>query len=665
LALLVLFGIYLLAGFFLAPIIIRSQVLKHLPGVLDRTVTLEKVRLNPLTWVLELENFAIQDPDGSGFISLNGLLVDLQATSLFRSGFTFKEIRLDGPGIQVKREPDGTLNFADLLALKAEEESEAAAEEAEAAIPAVRIGRLVVDSGSISVEDLSPRTHYRKEISNISFTAEDLRTDSADAGRFNIFGESDNTESFRLSGQIVPNPLEIQGVMIVEALDLPRFMPYVEHLLNGKVDKGTLSVKLAYVIRPGGDNPEMRIYDGFVDLEGFSLLTHDATDPVIGWTRFAVANATVDLLEETVDIEELTLDGAGVLAHRHADGTLNLTTAYIVEEIVEEIDPAEESPTEESPSSINWVVSVDRIGISNTNLRFLDDTLPEPAQIFLQIPESEVTDFSTRDQASYAMRVNLANEAGGTGLIEGQGDLTPLGGSYELSLKQWNLTPLDPFLSAFTGLNLLDGALDVNGRASFSQEASGLTGDIALDVVQFLNPSLQLVLHEEPASEADVAAADVAAVEEPEATEEPEAAGEPGDDSQSEAEEPVVVAETAPPSPFSIFIEKFNIVNGAFAFEDLRQDPDVVFLGYGNRVSNRGAFFGFVSKADLLADCPIDGSYALVGGGTVELACERAVCRCGGGPQGTRDESVRPVLFKVCRIQSGKGPLESGFALHS
>ncbi len=563
-------GIYLLAGFFLAPIIIRSQVLKHLPVALDRPVTLETVRLNPLTLVLELEDFAIQDPDGTGFISLDGLRVDLQASSLFRPGFTFKEIILDGPAIEVKREPDGTLNFADLLAKGAKEEADAPAEEGEGEIPAVRVGRFVVESGSFSVEDRSPRTHYRKEISSISFTAEDIRTDSEEAGRFNIFGQSGDAESFRLSGQIVPNPVEIQGVLIVEALNLPRFMPYVEHLLNGKVDRGTLSVKLAYDIRPGGDNPVMRIYDGFIDLDEFSLLTHDATDPVINWTRFAVANATVDLLEETVEIEEVTLDGAGLLAHRHADGTLNLATAYVGAASEEDEDTVadNEGVTGDSPLPGDWVVTVGRIGLANTRLAFLDDTLAEPAGLSLDIPEVELTGFTSAGNAPYAVRVSLANEAGGTGSIEGEGELLPLGGSYAFDLKQWNLTPLDPFLSEFTGVDLLEGSLGLKGTAVFSQEENGLTGELALDQVQLLNPTLQLVLQDQAVPDGEAGTAEEAEPVEPAEEALP-----------SETDEPVIAdtADAVIPSPFSVFIQTFSIVDGAVTFKDLQQDPDVVF----------------------------------------------------------------------------------------
>ena len=76
-ALVVLFTI---TGFFILPPIIKSQLEKRFSATLGRRVTVEKVRLNPYTLALTLENFAIQDQAGTAlFVGWKKLHVDFDA----------------------------------------------------------------------------------------------------------------------------------------------------------------------------------------------------------------------------------------------------------------------------------------------------------------------------------------------------------------------------------------------------------------------------------------------------------------------------------------------------------------------------------------------------------------------------------------------------------
>jgi hypothetical protein len=65
----VAFVLYLLAGFFLVPAILKWQMQKQLPAVTKRQAAVREIRFNPLTLSLTVRGLALTEPDGKRFVS--------------------------------------------------------------------------------------------------------------------------------------------------------------------------------------------------------------------------------------------------------------------------------------------------------------------------------------------------------------------------------------------------------------------------------------------------------------------------------------------------------------------------------------------------------------------------------------------------------------------
>src|SRR5215471_18064433 len=109
------FLVYILVGFFVVPPIIKSQLLKKLPGITKRQVEVGQVKFNPLVLSLTVRGLALTEPDGRPFASWDELYINFQSSSLFRWAWTFKEIRLVRPFGEVIIQKDGRLNFANMF----------------------------------------------------------------------------------------------------------------------------------------------------------------------------------------------------------------------------------------------------------------------------------------------------------------------------------------------------------------------------------------------------------------------------------------------------------------------------------------------------------------------------------------------------------------------
>ena len=89
---------YSAAGFLLVPRIVRNQLVDTIAESYDRQAQVGKVRFNPYTFILEIEDFAMPDTDGRPLLGFKRLHIDFELMSILRRAYSFKAITLDQPG---------------------------------------------------------------------------------------------------------------------------------------------------------------------------------------------------------------------------------------------------------------------------------------------------------------------------------------------------------------------------------------------------------------------------------------------------------------------------------------------------------------------------------------------------------------------------------------
>src|SRR2546425_2939490 len=111
----VLAAAYTLAGFFPVPRLTTSYVPRSVQEQLKGRGEIGEVRVNPLLFKLEIKHFRLQEADGRPLLGFDRLFVDFELSSLFRRAWTFAEIQLDAPRVDVVLARDGNLNVVEVL----------------------------------------------------------------------------------------------------------------------------------------------------------------------------------------------------------------------------------------------------------------------------------------------------------------------------------------------------------------------------------------------------------------------------------------------------------------------------------------------------------------------------------------------------------------------
>ena len=121
-----LFLAYTLFGFFGVPRLLRSHATDFVAGNYGRKIEIGEIRFNPFTLMLRVQALSFPDAEGQPLVGFRALLVNLNASSVFRMAPSFAAIELDEPFTSVIIRADGALNLADFARPFAESATPAA-----------------------------------------------------------------------------------------------------------------------------------------------------------------------------------------------------------------------------------------------------------------------------------------------------------------------------------------------------------------------------------------------------------------------------------------------------------------------------------------------------------------------------------------------------------
>jgi hypothetical protein len=272
-----LVALYGAFGFWIAPGVVRGQIVKHGSEALGRTVTLEDVRINPFALSVELSQFAIQETDGSPITAFDDLYVNFSTTSAFRLAWTFSEFRVTRPRVELVIREDGSLNLAAMGPANPEEPAKS--EEEAAGLPRVVVGHLVVTDGHVGFEDRSSKRRFQSSVDAISFSLENFSTLPDDEGQHAFAATTDLGERLAWRGSIGVNPLQSAGHLELTGIRLPRLAGYLVPE-TVELTEGTFELAADYDVKLGAEGNDISIAAGRIALRDVRVKTDKDLTPL-------------------------------------------------------------------------------------------------------------------------------------------------------------------------------------------------------------------------------------------------------------------------------------------------------------------------------------------------------------------------------------------------
>jgi len=584
----VLLVLYTLAGFFLVPMLVKSQIVTIARDDLGREATVRQVRFNPYVLSLEVSGFALADPDGATVVGFERLFVNLQLSSLIHWAWTFREISLDGFDMLFERFARGDSRLTRLQADIAARSTpdEAAAEDA-GGLPRLLVHDLALNEGRIRFHDDVPADTVDLEFGPVDVAVQDLNTLPDRSGRQSVSVRLPEGATVRWQGSLDLHPFESEGSFNIEDSHLDHTIAYLEAILPLQAMQARLSLETQYRVNQLDDDSIQLELDGLeVDLSDVAVTGLEPSTEFIAFPSLKLAGGRLRYPESTLTFSSLRLSDPQFATWLDENGQLSLLQLVPV-------DPADSAaPEATEPDSTTWVVGIDEFTVENGRIDFADRSIEPRADLSIRDIALTMRTVSSEEGASIPVSLAGNLETGGSFGFDGQikalpqfsaaGTVSigamPLALSQPYVQQQLNVLIHEGDLDSRFDLTLdVDGNIEATGELAVvglrvddtveSQplvgwsrlavdrfEASTGRGELGLSLVTFEQPFGRLVIREDLTT--NISSLMAANGSESTETESPE--------TEASREEPAT-----PQSPYAVVIGGIVVRDGSMDFSDL------------------------------------------------------------------------------------------------
>jgi uncharacterized protein involved in outer membrane biogenesis len=475
-----LLAAYAAAGFFVVPRVARSQIEAFVAETLHRRIELGEIRFNPFTFEANIADLKLAEADGAPLVAFRHLKVNAELASLWHRGVVLKELELVAPDVNVLIAPDGSVNLARLAPPAGPAPEKPKADERP--LP-VRIGTLSIVEGRLGFEDRTHKHPFSAELTPISFSLADFRTDVGHRNAYSFSGKTRAAERLEWSGAFTVQPLGSNGTFSLTDLRLATLDSYLEDSLPTKLASGTVQLRGNYQFDLQPLSLEIALPS--VSVRELSLAERGATAaaPVV-IPQLDLDSVAFSLSRRDVGVKRLGVRGAHVDVVREADGSINL--ARLAKPPSSQTAPAKESPGKSRDASAPWTIHADVIALEEATVAAEDRTITPPARMRLTPIAVLVNDWSTASGARPKLDAKIGIDGRGHLAVRGDVGQEPPSANLAIDLKDFPLPALQPYLAQATAMTLHSGRFGVKGDLAFSAPAdkpvaSKFSGEVRVD----------------------------------------------------------------------------------------------------------------------------------------------------------------------------------------
>lgn len=483
-----LIGLYAVAGFVLAPRLIRSAMMEDIPKLLGVTPKIGEIHLNPFLFQLEIRDFALAAANGEKLVGFQRLFVDFELSSTWHRAYSFANIDIDAPVLNAIVAPDGNLN---LLQLKPKSPPGNPQENAEKEPPpSLRIGSFKVSRGSVTYEDRSRPSAFSARLEPIDFDLTNFTT-GVDGGRFTFSAASKLGERVEWHGHVSVQPIESDGEFRIDGLQAHTIWAYLEDRLNFLVNSGSIDLDATYKFSLR-DAVDLKATVANIALNNLAVRPRDSDSDWITVPSLLLSGTTVDLAQRQAHADSLALTGVKLVTWLEPDGSLNLLKLAQPPRIASAPPAPAPATTAGSaapaasaaatPAAAAWKFDLREFALHEANLSAEDRSTSPPAKIVLA-PLNLKVDGASLDLGR-PVSVNLDARINDAGSVSIGGEVTPqpLSAAAAVKLDGVELKAIQPYIAQHTSMTLLSGRLsgDTKLRYGAAKPALQLTGSLSV-----------------------------------------------------------------------------------------------------------------------------------------------------------------------------------------
>jgi len=483
-----LLGLYAMAGFLLAPRLVRSALMTDIPKTLvGVTPSVGDIHINPFLLQVRVKDFYLTGPQGTKLVGFSRLFVDFEVSSLWHRAYTFNNIDIDSPFANAVIFKDGRLNLAQLSPPPSDKSQPKSNEP----IPALRIGSFKVTGGFLSFDDRRRPSDFATRLEPINFELQNFTT-GVDGGRFTFTGMSKLGERIEWHGHLAVQPIESDGEFQIAGLQAHTIWEYLEDQLNFQVNYGKIDVNATYKFTLK-DDVDLKVDVSKVALTDLTVRPKKSDVDWITVPQLTLSGTTVDLKPRRAHSDSLTVTGVKLLSWLEPDGSVNLlklaaspapaaTTTVPAPSTAAaptSIPPVAAAPVAPAVApaagaGAAWQFELGEFALRDASISVEDRRTKPVAKVLIAPLSIKVTGASL--DLTKPVSVALDTKINDTGTLNVAGEITPqpVAANLNLKLDGVELAAFQPYIAQYTSMTLLAGRLGGDTKVRYGAQKPSL-----------------------------------------------------------------------------------------------------------------------------------------------------------------------------------------------
>ncbi|MEA2084018.1 MAG: DUF748 domain-containing protein [Thermodesulfobacteriota bacterium] len=477
-------ALYVLAGFFAVPFLVRTVLPERFEEHIGRPVTVGSVAFNPFTLQLTLSNAIIgarlSDPDDEidPILSFSKLRMNIEAVSILKHGLVCRKFEIDNPFVHVEKDGDNLYNISDVFppAPKPKEQEENYKTKGLSEIIGIpfsfHLKNVIVNNGHIRFDDRPANQSHNAEEINLVFPL--LTNFSSAAGSIEALIQSVSLTPPRFSAKIdgslvnliaetevIDQAVKTTFKISFKALDLVALSHYFPNRLDqpaiagGKAD---LDLDLIFTLKNKGTDAGLEIKGGaqFSDV----LLNTRKGRPLIKLAAGNVAGIFSPTNRE-YHCTEIVLEGPEIRIERSVDAGWILPWTFDLKK----------GPDSRSGSEEPLKVRIDSLRVSKGKLLFSDKFIPGGYSDTWSEISMSLNSFSPGNDKPAEFTINGKNQAKATFAGQGQVHAMPFKAEGFVVMEGVDIARLKPYFHPASELRVRGGqASRMEARFMFGKD---------------------------------------------------------------------------------------------------------------------------------------------------------------------------------------------------
>ena len=474
----------------LAPGFVKDYIVAHSEEYIGRKVAIENVSLSPLTWTINVDNFALLERDGTTpFVSFEKFRINLNPTRIITGTASVGEIYLKGLYVHVVQSGD-RFNFSDILDKVAAMDSSAtetvdstatdstaminAAEIAEGLPVSISVKNIALENGNIIYEDAKVGSKIHIKDFGVAIPAVYLSNKQTDVGVSLKFATGGDL-NVKVTVNAATNDFDVNVGLKDFALAAGK--PYLNDFVNIKDFDGKVSVDMD--IQGNLNSILSSNVKGIVSVD--SVVITETNDKTIGAKHVGVGISEANLDKFKFRIDSVVVDGAFAHLDLYKGGKTNIdvlltpkskaakakadnsTTDSTTVPLDSLITPAPEGSEQDSAKAkaepakkLDAIIA--KLLVQNTTVTANDYTLSKPFNY--KVSAITVSGSNINFDKPCNVNVSAAFPEGGSVSVKYKGALNDIGtmDAY-VSVKNLALKHFSSYSLHFTGYPIIAGTM--------------------------------------------------------------------------------------------------------------------------------------------------------------------------------------------------------------